>query len=100
MWPCKMSRCADLGKCVRPASECWRRSCRRGGPRGSTSSTLQYEWALPLGVYACSMSTFNLFRGTTSGDESDPPGFHARAAELGPMLGAARVGMTVYELPP
>jgi len=46
------------------------------------------------------MKTFNLFRGVTSGDESDPPGFQARAAQLGPMLGAARVGMTVYELPP
>ena len=46
------------------------------------------------------MKTFNLFRGATSGDESDPPGFRAHSAQLGPMLGAARLGMTVYELPP
>jgi uncharacterized cupin superfamily protein len=46
------------------------------------------------------METFNLFRGATDGDESDPPGFRAQSAQLGPMLGAARLGMTVYELPP
>ena len=46
------------------------------------------------------METFNLFRGATRGDESDPPGFRARSAQLGPMLGATRLGMTVYELPP
>ena len=46
------------------------------------------------------MKTFNLFRGATSEDESDPPGFRARSAQLGPMLGAERLGMTVYELPP
>jgi hypothetical protein len=46
------------------------------------------------------METFNLFHGATSGDESDPPGFRARSAQLGPMLGAARLGMMVYELPP
>jgi len=44
--------------------------------------------------------TFNLFRGATRRDESDPPGFRARSAQSGPMLGAARLGMTVYELPP
>lgn len=46
------------------------------------------------------MKTFNLFRGATSVDDDDPPGFRARSAQLGPMLGAARLGMTVYELPP
>jgi len=46
------------------------------------------------------MKTFNLFGGATRGDESDPPGFRARSAQLGPVLGAARLGMTVYELPP
>ena len=46
------------------------------------------------------MKTFNLFGGATRGDESDPPGFRARSAQLGPLLGAARLGMTVYELPP
>jgi uncharacterized cupin superfamily protein len=52
------------------------------------------------GADTCSMETFNLFRGATSSDESDPPGFRAGSAQLGPMLGATRLGMTVYELPP
>jgi quercetin dioxygenase-like cupin family protein len=38
--------------------------------------------------------------GGTSGDEDDPPGFQARSASLGASLGAARLGMTVYDLPP
>jgi uncharacterized cupin superfamily protein len=46
------------------------------------------------------MKTFNLIRGATSSDESDPSGYRARSAQLGPILGAARLGMTVYELPP
>ena len=46
------------------------------------------------------METFNLFRGATSGDESDTPGFRARRARLGPMLGATRLGMSVYEVSP
>ena len=46
------------------------------------------------------MESFNLFRGATTEEESDPPGFRARSAQLGPMLGASRLGMTVYELPP
>lgn len=62
------------------------------------------QWAKELfvarGVHTCSMETFNLFRGPTSGDESDPPGFRARSAQLGPILGATQLGMTVYELPP
>jgi uncharacterized cupin superfamily protein len=33
-------------------------------------------------------------------DESDPDGFRAGMARLGPALGAARTGVTVYELPP
>jgi uncharacterized cupin superfamily protein len=45
------------------------------------------------------MKSFNLFRGPTSTDASDPPGFRARSAQLGPMLGADRLGMTVYEIP-
>ena len=46
------------------------------------------------------MDTFNLFRGETFGDDSDPPGFRAQSAQLGPMLGASRLAMTVYDLPP
>ena len=44
------------------------------------------------------ITNYSVFRGTTSGDESDPPGVHARTAEIGPMLGAAGVWVTVYEL--
>src|ERR1700761_8855021 len=33
-------------------------------------------------------------------DESDPDGFRAGMARVGPALGAARTGATVYELPP
>lgn len=33
-------------------------------------------------------------------DESDPDGFRAGMARLGPVLGAKETGVTVYELPP
>jgi uncharacterized cupin superfamily protein len=46
------------------------------------------------------MDTFNLLRGETTGDESDPAGFQARSAQLAPRLGASRLAMTVYDLPP
>jgi uncharacterized cupin superfamily protein len=46
------------------------------------------------------MDTFNLFRDATKADESDPPGFRVQSARLGPKLGASRLGMTVYDLPP
>lgn len=46
------------------------------------------------------MDTFNLFRGDTVGDERDPPGFRAQSAQLAPRLGASRLAMTVYDLPP
>lgn len=46
------------------------------------------------------MDKFNLFRGETSGDESDPSGYRAAAAQLAPRLGASRLAMTVYDLPP
>ncbi len=46
------------------------------------------------------MDTFNLFRDQTIGDESDPPGYRARSAELAPRFGASRLAMTVYDLPP
>jgi uncharacterized cupin superfamily protein len=46
------------------------------------------------------MDTFNLFSGETAGDESDPPGFRALSAQLAPQLGASRLAMTVYDVPP
>ena len=33
-------------------------------------------------------------------NDDDPPGFRSRWARLGPSLGAAKMGATVYELPP
>src|SRR5262249_38204821 len=49
-----------------------------------------------------SMETFNLFNGPTdvAPDGTEPPGYLARAARLGPKLGASRLGMSVYDLPP
>jgi len=46
------------------------------------------------------MDTFNLFHGETAADDSDPPGFGARSAQLAPKFGASRLAMTVYDLPP
>jgi uncharacterized cupin superfamily protein len=48
------------------------------------------------------MVTFNLFSGVTDlgPDGTEPPGYLCRAARLGPKLGASRLGMTVYDLPP
>jgi uncharacterized cupin superfamily protein len=46
------------------------------------------------------MDTFNLFRGETFVDESYPPGYRAGFARLAPRLGASRVGMSLYDLPP
>lgn len=45
---------------------------------------------------------FNLFSDAIDGalDESDPPGYRCRAVRLGPRLGASRLGMSVYQLPP
>jgi uncharacterized cupin superfamily protein len=48
------------------------------------------------------MVTFNLFSDVTDldPDGTEPPGYLGRAARLGPKLGASRLGMTVYDLPP
>ena len=46
------------------------------------------------------MDTFNLHRGETVADESDPPGYHVQSAQLAPRFGASRLAMTVYDLPP
>ena len=45
------------------------------------------------------METFNLFTGET---EPGPelPGYQRRAARVGPKLGALRLGMSVYDMPP
>jgi uncharacterized cupin superfamily protein len=48
------------------------------------------------------METFNLFSDVTElgPDGTEPPGYLCRAARLGPKLGASRLGMSVYDLPP
>jgi uncharacterized cupin superfamily protein len=33
-------------------------------------------------------------------DDSDPPGYQGRMARIGPMIGAERLGASLYELPP
>jgi uncharacterized cupin superfamily protein len=42
----------------------------------------------------------NLFSHELAYDEGDPPGYVAGYARLGPLLGATRLGATIYELPP
>jgi uncharacterized cupin superfamily protein len=44
--------------------------------------------------------TFNLFHGETQDVPAGAPGDRGRAARVGRMLGAARLGMSVYDLPP
>ncbi|HKO28412.1 MAG TPA: cupin domain-containing protein, partial [Solirubrobacteraceae bacterium] len=48
------------------------------------------------------MQTFNLFKGETGTppDGTEPPGYLAHAVRLGPKLGASRLGMSIYDLPP
>ena len=48
------------------------------------------------------METFNLFSDVTDlgPDGTEPPGYLCRTARLGPKLGASRLGMSVYDLPP
>jgi uncharacterized cupin superfamily protein len=46
------------------------------------------------------MRTFNVFDATAEYDSSDPEGYRAGGNRFGPKIGAARMGATVYELPP
>src|SRR5881275_3504057 len=46
------------------------------------------------------MQTFNLFSGETEGVPTGAPGDRGRAARVGSKLGASRLGMSVYDLPP
>ena len=48
------------------------------------------------------MEVFNIFTGPMDehASESTPDGFRCDAASIGKRLGASRMGMTVYELPP
>ena len=42
----------------------------------------------------------NVYSVALEHDDDDPPGYEAGFARLGPLLGAARLGATVYELEP
>ena len=46
------------------------------------------------------METFNLFDGETDDVPAGAPGDRGRAARVGSKLRAARLGMSVYDLPP
>ena len=46
------------------------------------------------------MDVFNLFGAVPEPDAGDPPGFEKLEVRVGPAIGAKRLGMTVYELPP
>jgi uncharacterized cupin superfamily protein len=47
------------------------------------------------------MRTFNVFDGATEEAGAEhPDGYRARRARFGPALGAAMIGVTVYDLPP
>jgi len=46
------------------------------------------------------METFNLFSGETDEWPQEEPGYRCRAARVGSKLGASRLGMSVYDLPP
>jgi uncharacterized cupin superfamily protein len=46
------------------------------------------------------MQTFNLFNGETEGVPQGAPGDRGTAARVGSKLGASRLGMSVYDLPP
>ena len=46
------------------------------------------------------MSEINLFDVEVGKDEDDAPGYELSYARIGPMLGAGKLGLSVYELPP
>jgi uncharacterized cupin superfamily protein len=46
------------------------------------------------------MRRANLSRVEIVRDEGDPPGYDTGYARIGPVIGAAKLGMTLYELPP
>jgi uncharacterized cupin superfamily protein len=46
------------------------------------------------------MRRFNLFAAEVTHDLDDPEGYRGGAVRLAPLLGASRLGATLYELPP
>jgi uncharacterized cupin superfamily protein len=55
-----------------------------------------------LGGDTPAMQTLNLFSAESDvpPDGTEPPGYLASALRLGPKLGASRLGMSIYDLPP
>ena len=46
------------------------------------------------------MSEINLFDVAVTKDEDDPEGYNTSYARVGPLIGAEKLGLSVYELPP
>jgi len=46
------------------------------------------------------MRKFNVFDAPIEINTSDPEGYHGGRNRFGPELGAARIGATIYDLPP
>jgi uncharacterized cupin superfamily protein len=46
------------------------------------------------------MPRVNVFTAATVVDPDEPPGYHAPRAKLGPMIGASKIGGSIYELEP
>jgi uncharacterized cupin superfamily protein len=46
------------------------------------------------------VTELNLFDVAVQKDDDDPDGYHTSYARLGPELGADKLGLTVYQLPP
>lgn len=44
--------------------------------------------------------TVNLFELEVARDEGDPPGYDTGYVRVGPLVGATKLGLSVYELPP
>lgn len=44
--------------------------------------------------------TVNLLDGALQKDEGDPDGYNASYLRVGPLIGASKLGLSVYELPP
>ena len=42
----------------------------------------------------------NLFSVPLQVDDGDPPGYHPSYTRVGPLIGASRLGLSVYEIPP
>ena len=46
------------------------------------------------------MTEVNLFAVAVTKDDDDPDGYHTSYARIGPLIGASKLGLSLYELPP